>query len=253
MSAPMLSIDSLSVSYGRTPALRKLNLHVHRGEVVCIVGQNGAGKSTTLNAVAGSMAGRLGSGQITLDGVALLGKSPETIARMGVSMVPEGRHVFPDMSVVENLKVGTYMRGDSQQALREMETIFELFPRLHERRNSAAGHLSGGEQQMLVIGRAVLTGAQLLMIDEPSLGLAPLVTENVYRALLQLRNKRGLTLLINEQSTNRVLRYADRIYVLRAGVVRMSGAPGQLHDAEAVREAYFGVSQAAAHDHGELV
>lgn len=251
MSKSMLEIASLSVSYGRTPALRHLDLHVERGEVVCIVGQNGAGKSTTLNAVAGGVAARMGSGRITLDGISLLGKPPEAIARMGVSMVPEGRHVFADMSVVENLKVGTYMRGDRHQVQREMDTVFELFPRLHERRHSAAGHLSGGEQQMLVIGRAVLTGARLLLIDEPSLGLAPLVIDNVYRALLKLRDSRGLTLLINEQSTNRVLRYADRIYVLRGGVVRMTGAPEQLQDGDAVREAYFGLPSTAAHGTGE--
>lgn len=246
MTTPLLEIAALSVRYGGTPALRALDLHVNRGEVVCIVGQNGAGKSTTMNAVAGALSARQASGRISLAGVSLLGKTPESIARMGVSMVPEGRHVFADMNVVENLKVGTFMRKDRTQVQREMDTIFELFPRLAERRNSAAGHLSGGEQQMLVIGRAVLTGAQLLLIDEPSLGLAPLVTENVYRALLQLRDSRGLTLLINEQSTHRVLRYADRVYVLRGGVVRMTGGPDQLQDGDAVREAYFGLPRSSA-------
>ncbi|RJG02627.1 ABC transporter ATP-binding protein [Noviherbaspirillum sedimenti] len=241
MSRRILEVQSLSVSYGKTPALRGLNLHVDQGEVVCIVGQNGAGKSTTMNAVAGSLSGRRESGSISLNGIPLQGKSPEAIARLGISMVPEGRHVFPEMSVLENLKVGTYMRPNRNRVAQELDTIFQLFPRLYERRHSAAGNLSGGEQQMLVIGRAVLTDAKLLLIDEPSLGLAPRVTEDVYRALLKLRETKGLTLLINEQSTNRVLRYADRIYVLRGGEVRLTGTPDRLRDGDTIREAYFGL------------
>lgn len=243
MSKPLLTISSLNISYGRTPVLRDVDIQVNQGEVVCIVGQNGAGKSTSLNAVAGIITPHVNSGNIHLGDAPLLGRTPEDIARMGVSMVPEGRHVFADMTVVENLKIGTFMRSDRRSVQEETEEIFALFPRLYERRNSAAGHLSGGEQQMLVIGRAVLSGAHLLMIDEPSLGLAPVVTENVYKALLKLRDTRGLTLLINEQSTNRVLAYADRIYVLRGGQVRLSGSPQQLMDADTMRKAYFGLGE----------
>lgn len=244
-----LEVNGLHASYGTTPALRNASLRVGQGELVCIVGQNGAGKSTLLNAVAGGLSPRGLQGSVMLNGQEIIGMSPERIARMGVSLVPEGRHVFGDMTVLENLRIGAFARHDRGLVMREIDEVFGLFPRLYERRNQPSGLLSGGEQQMLVIGRGVMTNAQLLLIDEPSLGLAPKVIEDVYTSLVKLQKERGLTLLINEQSSNRVLRYADRFYVLRAGQIRLQGKPSDLSDPQQIREAYFGVTENdAAHN-----
>lgn len=238
----LLEVKGLNASYGSTPALRDVSITVSQGEIVCIVGQNGAGKSTTLNAVAGGLSPRAITGSIQFDGKEIMGMAPERIARAGINLVPEGRHAFREMTVTENLRIGSFIRADRWKANREIEGIFELFPRLYERRNHPAGLLSGGEQQMLVIGRSVMTDARLMMIDEPSLGLAPKIIEQVYEALLKLRKERGLTLLINEQSSNRVLKYADRFYVLRGGQLRLEGKVSDLKSPDEIRQAYFGVS-----------
>lgn len=244
MSNCLLRISQLSVNYGATPALKDVGLSVREGEVACVVGQNGAGKSTLLAAVAGALSTQGCQGQIEYQGSSLLGKKAEDIARMGISLVPEGRHVFSDMTVKENLLIGTYMRRDRQNVKREIETVLELFPRLRERLSFAAGLLSGGEQQMLVIGRSVLTNTRLMLIDEPSLGLAPLVIDNVYQALLALRERRGLTLLVNEQSSNRVMKYADTIHVLRGGRKRLTSTVQEIGDGETLKAAYFGLAKA---------
>lgn len=245
MSAPLLSVDSLSVRYGSTPALHSVSFDVRQGEVACIVGQNGAGKSTALGAIAGALARSACQGNIRFDGQQILGRKPEDIARLGVSLIPEGRHVFADMTVMDNLLIGTYMRRDRSQIKQEIEVVFELFPRLRERSSFTAGLLSGGEQQMLVIGRSVLTNTRCMLIDEPSLGLAPRVVDNVYQALLRLRETRGLTLLINEQSSNRVLKYADTIHVLRGGRKQLTAPAAELSDGTALRTAYFGIPDKA--------
>ncbi|NYT56887.1 ABC transporter ATP-binding protein [Eoetvoesia caeni] len=239
----MLRISSLSVNYGATPALQDIDLVVRQGEVACVVGQNGAGKSSLLSAVAGALPNQACQGQVEYQGKSILGRKAEDIARMGISLVPEGRHVFSDMTVKENLLIGTYMRRDRRNVKQEIETVLELFPRLRERLAFPAGLLSGGEQQMLVIGRSVLTNTKFMLIDEPSLGLAPLVIDNVYQALLALRNERGLTLLINEQSSNRVMKYADTIHVLRGGRKRLTTTVQEVGNGETLKAAYFGLTK----------
>jgi branched-chain amino acid transport system ATP-binding protein len=237
MTAPLLEIEDLHVRYGGIAAVRGLTLSVAAGEMVSIIGPNGAGKSTTLAAIAGGVAPT--SGRIRLAGTELIGQRPEAIARAGISLVPEGRHVFATLTVEENLAIGTYMRTKRAGVADEIKGILKIFPRLDERRRAPAGQLSGGEQQMLVIARAVLARPRLLMVDEPSLGLAPLIVDQVYATLLDLRKREGLTLLIVEQSSHRILKHADRIYVVRDGRIQLTDHAANLKD-EAIKRAYFG-------------
>ena len=233
----MLEVEDVDVRYGRLTALRGVSLHVRAGEIVSIVGPNGAGKSTVLAAIAGGVA--LQAGSVRLGGRTISGLPPETISRLGLGFVPEGRHIFATLSVLENLMVGTYQRRDRSTVLDELDRLLDHFPRLRERLRQPAGRLSGGEQQMLAICRALLTRAKLLLIDEPSLGLAPLAVEQVYRTLLDLRQREELTLLINEQSSNRVLQFCDRIYVLRNGEIQLSDTAARLRDGKDIMRAYF--------------
>jgi branched-chain amino acid transport system ATP-binding protein len=242
----MLEINDIHVSYGRLRALKGVSLSVNKGEIVCLIGPNGAGKSTTLAAVAGGVAPHRGG--IRLEGADLAGVRPEQIARMGVSLVPEGRHVFGALTVAENLRVGTYMRADKGAIAADYDRVLALFPRLRERINSPGGRLSGGEQQMLVIARALLTRPRLLLVDEPSLGLAPRIVDQVYEILLAARQAEGLTLLINEQSSHRILKHADRIYVIRNGHIRLHDLAANLQDGEAIKRAYFGFGETATAD-----
>jgi len=239
----MLEIADIYVSYGRLRALKGVSLRVEPGEIVCLIGPNGAGKSTTLAAVAGGVTPT--RGHITWEGRELAGMRAEQIARLGVSLVPEGRHVFGTLTVAENLRIGTFMRPDRSAVAAEIERVLEMFPRLRERIGSPAGRLSGGEQQMLVIARALLTKPRLLMVDEPSLGLAPKIVDQVYEILLAARRQAGLTLLINEQSSHRILKYADWIYVIRTGHIRLHGTAAELADGEAIKRAYFGFGDIA--------
>ena len=234
----LLEVADLHVHYGRLAALRGVSLRVDEGEIVCIVGPNGAGKSTTLLAISGVLVPT--SGTITFDSKTINGLSPEVIAKLGISQVPEGRHVFTTLNVEENLRIGTAMRTDKAAIERDYRRVLELFPVLAERRRQSAGKLSGGEQQMLVIGRALLTKARIMTIDEPSLGLAPNLINRVYDVLLELREREGLTLLVVEQSSERALKSADRIYVLRNGEVQLEGDAKDLRDGEKVHQAYFG-------------
>jgi branched-chain amino acid transport system ATP-binding protein len=236
--AVLLDVENLSVRYGDLAALRGVSINVNEGEVVCVIGPNGAGKSTLLAAIAGGVAPV--AGDIRLDGQSLLGRRPEKIARQRLSLVPEGRRIFGTLTVEENLQVGGYMLGDRQAAREEMDRMLGHFPRLRERLNYPAGRLSGGEQQMLAVARAVMTRPRLLLVDEPSLGLAPNIIDQIYEILLDLRRRDKLTLLINEQSSSRILKFADRIYVLRGGVVQLEGRAEDLRDGEAIRQAYFG-------------
>jgi branched-chain amino acid transport system ATP-binding protein len=246
----MLEVEDLHVSYGRLVALRGVSLHVEEGEVVCIVGPNGAGKSTTLAAIAGGVRPQVGG--IRLGGHSLIGQVPEMISRLGVSLVPEGRRVFATLSVEENLRIGSYQRRDRANVQADYERLLELFPRLRERLQQPAGRLSGGEQQMLVICRALMTRPRLILIDEPSLGLAPMIVDQVYDVLLDIRRQRGLTLLINEQSSERVLKVADRLYVLRNGRIRLHGRAADLSDGKAIMSAYFGFDDHVAPSPGEV-
>jgi branched-chain amino acid transport system ATP-binding protein len=240
----MLEVEDIYVNYGRLAALRGVSLKVEQGEVICVLGPNGAGKSTMLASIAGGVKPHRGT--INLAGVPLTGKAPEAISRLGVSLVPEGRHVFATLSVDENLRIGTYQRRDRSKIESDRERILELFPRLRERLTQPAGRLSGGEQQMLAIGRALMTRPRLMMIDEPSLGLAPKIVDQVYNVLLDRCRREGVTLLINEQSSDRVLKFADRIYVLRDGSIRLHGRAPDLRDGAAIMSAYFGFQGHAA-------
>jgi branched-chain amino acid transport system ATP-binding protein len=234
----MLEVDGLSVRYGRLTALRGISLRVDEGQIVCVLGPNGAGKSTTLAAIAGGVP--IQAGTIRWRDKVISGLVPEAISRLGLSLVPEGRHVFSTLTVEENLLISTYQRRDRAQSVRDMKRALDLFPRLKERIRQPAGRLSGGEQQMLVICRALLTNARMLMLDEPSLGLAPIVIDQVYEMLLDLRRRNGLTLLINEQSSERILKFADHVYVLRNGEIQLSDAAQRLQDGKSIMSAYFG-------------
>lgn len=236
----VLDVSDLTVAYGRMTAVRNVSFSLKAGSITVIVGPNGAGKSTVMSAIAGGT--KPGGGQVVFKGAAIQHKRPESIASLGISLVPEGRHVFPTLSVRENLLVASFMRKDRRQVEMDMERLLTLFPRLRERFKQSAGKLSGGEQQMLVIARALMTKPTLLMIDEPSLGLAPKIVEEVYEILLKARGEENLTLLINEQTSKRALKVADTIHVLREGGLRLSGAPAELRDGTALSDAYFGAS-----------
>jgi branched-chain amino acid transport system ATP-binding protein len=224
------------VSYGRVPAVRGVSVRVAAGEIVCIVGPNGAGKTTTLETIAGTLSPTAGA--IRLDGAAIAGQAPETIARMGVSLVPENRHVFTQLTVEENLRLGSQMRRDRERIEPDFERVLGHFPFLRERLGTPGGKLSGGEQQQLVIARALMTAPKLILLDEPALGLAPLIVATVYDILRTLRGQ-GITLLVVEQSTHRALENADRIYVMRSGEIVLHGRSDTLTRDE-VEEAYFG-------------
>ncbi|WP_244748486.1 ABC transporter ATP-binding protein [Mesorhizobium sp. 131-3-5] len=226
------------VHYGQLPAVRNFSLEIERNEIVCVVGPNGAGKSTMLLAIAGALIPT--KGEILFDGVSILGKAPELIAQLGISLIPEGRHIFKGLTVEENLKVGTAANAEPKSFRQNLQAVYSTFPILADRRHGAAGMLSGGEQQQLAIGRALMTGARFIMIDEPSLGLAPKVVEKVFEVLSELRRSNGLTLLIIEQNIKRALQYSDRIYVLRNSEIVLSGKSEDLKNNDELQSAYFG-------------
>ena len=234
----LLEINDLTVRYDRLAAVRDLSLNVKEGEVVSIVGPNGAGKTTTLMTVSGVL--RPAKGAIKFQGSRIDGRPVETIARLGIAHVREGRHTFTRMTVEENLEVGLCVRKDKQQGQREKQEIFDRFPRLAERRRQHAGMLSGGEQQMLVVARAMLSRPRFMMVDEPSLGLAPLIVHQVYEMLLNLNRQHGMTLLIVEQKLERALASANRIYVMRSGELQAAGMTTILQEVDNIRDAYFG-------------
>lgn len=242
----LLEVDNITVHYGRLAALRGVSVTVSEGEIVCIVGPNGAGKSTTLLTISGVLTPT--EGTVTFDGRPIGGMNPEAVARAGISQVPEGRHVFTTLNVEENLRIGTRIRKDRSEIEKDYKRVLDLFPVLAERRRQPAGKLSGGEQQMLVIGRALLTKPRIMTIDEPSLGLAPNLVDRVYEVLLELRKNQGLTLLIVEQSSERALKAADRIYVLRSGQMQLEGNANELQDGVKVRQAYFGFEEGVKHE-----
>lgn len=239
----MLDISELTVRYGKLTALDQVNIRVDQGEAVFVVGPNGAGKSTLLKTLSGLL--RPVSGGIGFEGQDIAGTAPEKLCQSGLALVPEGRHIFRTLTVEENLLVGMMIRRDKAAAREDLERVLQTFPILRERFRGVAGHLSGGEQQQLAIARALLQRPRLLMIDEPSLGLAPLVIDQVYASLREL-NAGGLTLLVVEQSTARVLDLATRVYVLRAGKVVLSESAGALATGNAMEEAYFGYAGRAS-------
>ncbi len=233
----MLDITDLTVRYGKLTALDEVTISVAEGEAVFVVGPNGAGKSTLLKTLAGLL--RPAAGQVAFQGRPINGGAPERLCRGGLALVPEGRHIFRTLTVQENLAVGMMIRRDKAAAKADLDRVMDLFPILRDRFGGIAGNLSGGEQQQLAIARALLQRPRLLMIDEPSLGLAPLVIDQVYASLKAL-NADGLTLLVVEQSTARVLDLATRVHVLRGGRVVLSDTAAALATGDAMEEAYFG-------------
>lgn len=235
----LLYIKDLKVSYGGIEAIKGISLNVEKGEIVTLIGANGAGKSTTLRAISGLVP--LREGTITYDGQVISGQSPQKIVSEGIGMVPEGRRVFPNLTVLENLKIGAYLRKDDITP--DIEHVYQLFPRLRERSWQPAGTLSGGEQQMLAVGRAMMMRPKLLMMDEPSLGLAPLVIRDIFSIIRKLHEE-GITILLVEQNANAALRIADSAYVLETGSISMHGTGEELLNDPKVKEAYLGKSRA---------
>ena len=233
----MLKIKDLHVSYGGIKALRGVDLEVPDGKIVTLIGANGAGKSTTLRTISGLV--KAESGSITYDGKELLGLSINKILEHGIAQSPEGRRVFPNLTVLENLKIGGYLRKDRDGIEKDVRWIYELFPRLEERHWQPAGTLSGGEQQMLAVGRALMSRPKLLMMDEPSLGLAPLVVQGIFN-IIRAINQQGVTVLLIEQNANMALKIADYAYVLETGCITKSGTGAALLADESIKEAYLG-------------
>ena len=233
----MLKIENLQVHYGGIQALRGISLEVPDGKIVTLIGANGAGKSTTLRTITGLV--KAAGGSIQWDGQELLGKSIDKIVTTGIAMSPEGRRVFPDMTVLENLKIGAYLRRDKAEIAKDIQWVYSLFPRLEERSWQLAGTLSGGEQQMLAVGRALMSKPKLLMLDEPSLGLAPIVVREIFD-IIRTVNQQGITVLLNEQNANMALKVADYAYVLETGTLTLSGTGAELLTNEQVKAAYLG-------------
>ncbi len=232
----MLKIENLSVSYGGIKALRDVSLTVPDGEIVTLIGANGAGKSTTLRSIVGLV--KADGGTVEFDGVNLIGMQTNAIIGTGITLVPEGRRVFPDLTVLENIKIGAYLRKDAHIG-EDIEWVYSLFPRLKERNWQLAGTLSGGEQQMLAVARALMSKPKLLMMDEPSLGLAPLIIRDIFNIIREI-NKQGVTILLIEQNANMALQIANTAYVLETGCITLSGTGAELLANEAVKEAYLG-------------
>ncbi len=238
----MLKVDQLSAHYGGIHALQGIGLEVPDGAIVSLIGANGAGKSTTLKAIVGLV--RASGGSVSWNGERLTGLATKDIVSRGVCLVPEGRRVFPNLTVDENLTLGAYSRRDRDGIAADREKVFGLFPRLKEREAQKAGTLSGGEQQMLAVGRALMTRPKLLMMDEPSLGLAPLIVKNIFD-IVKTINAQGVTVLLVEQNAKAALEIADHAYVLETGRITMQGSGRQLLEDDGVRRAYLGEAHAA--------
>ncbi len=233
----MLEVSGLQVSYGAIAALRGVSLRVEAGEIVTVIGANGAGKSTLLRTLSGVVRGH--GGTVTLDGKSVLGMSSSTMITRGLVMVPEGRHVFAEMSVADNLDLGAYYRRDRKGMRQDLERVMDLFPILRERLRSPAGRLSGGQQQMVAIGRALMSRPRLLLLDEPSLGLAPAIVQQL-GGIIRGLNQDGSTILLVEQNARMALRLANRAYVIVNGVIARTGTGAELLGDAAVQEAYLG-------------
>ena len=237
----MLEIKDLHVAYGGIQALRGVSLTVPEGKIVTLIGANGAGKSTLMRTISGLVKAQ--SGSILWNRQELLGKPIDQIVTSGIAMSPEGRRVFADLTVLENLKIGAYLRKDKAETEKDLEWVYSLFPRLKERSWQSAGTLSGGEQQMLAVGRALMSKPKLLMLDEPSLGLAPIVVREIFD-IIRTVNQQGITVLLNEQNANMALKVADYAYVLETGNLTLSGTGAQLLANEQVKAAYLGRKRA---------
>ncbi len=237
----MLDISDLVTAYGKIEALKGVTLHAEGGRITCLLGPNGAGKTTLMMSIAGILQPLRGS--VRLAGTELRGLTPARIVAQGVALVPENRLVFPQMSVRENLLAGAYQRNDKAEISADMERMYERFPRLRERREQLAGTLSGGEQQMLAVARALMSRPRVLLMDEPSLGLAPLVVAEIFRIVSEL-NRDGTTIFLVEQNAHMALQVAHHFYLMEQGRVTFSGAPGQLAEDEVIQRAYLGARPA---------
>lgn len=234
----MLSVHKLEVAYGGIKAVRGIDLEVGRGEVVALIGANGAGKSSTLKALSGLL--RPSAGRIDYDGAEITGKPAYHLVRRGLAMVPEGRGVFPRLTVAENLAMGAYIHDDRAAVARDFERAYALFPRLAERRAQAAGTLSGGEQQMLAIGRALMGNPKFLMLDEPSLGIAPRLISTIFEKIVEINRVHGITILLVEQNANLALEVSQHAYVLETGTIVMSGESKKLRADPQLKATYLG-------------
>ena len=233
----MLEVKDLHVSYGAIKAVQGISFEMEQGETVALIGSNGAGKSTTLRTISGLV--KAESGSITYQDQELIGKPINKILEVGIALVPEGRRVFADLTVLENLKIGAYLRHDKSEIEKDIKWIYELFPRLEERNWQLAGTLSGGEQQMLAVGRGLMSRPKVMMLDEPSLGLAPLVVQDIF-SIIQEINRQGVTILLVEQNANMALKIADWAYVLETGRITRSGTGAELLADDSIKEAYLG-------------
>jgi branched-chain amino acid transport system ATP-binding protein len=238
MSAPLLEIRDLTVRYGGIQALHGISLSVPQGSIVTLIGANGAGKSTTLRTISGLVPPA--SGSILFDGKEIAGHPAHRIVAAGLAHVPEGRLVFPELSVKENLRMGAYLRRDRKGITEDLEWVCEFFPRLKERITQQAGTLSGGEQQMLAIGRALMGRPRCLMLDEPSLGIAPLLTETIFSRLVDLNKERGMTMLLVEQNASLALKVSHHAYVLESGRIHLEGPSSEIRNRPEVQAAYLG-------------
>ena len=233
----ILKLENVDAAYGAVQVLRGINIDVPRGEVVVVLGANGAGKTTTLRAICSMVSA---SGSIVLDGQEVIGKNTADIVNLGVAHVPQGRGTFPELSVRDNLEVGAYVRKDKDEVEADIEKWYELFPRLGERRDQLAGSLSGGEQQMLAVSRALMSRPKVLLLDEPSLGLAPIIIEDLFKTFAEINAEQGTTILCVEQNANIALEIATKGYVLEAGHIVLEGPAEKLQNDPAVQEAYLG-------------
>jgi branched-chain amino acid transport system ATP-binding protein len=233
----MLSLENVSVNYGAIKALTGISLHVEKGEVVTLIGANGAGKSTTLRTITGLL--EPAEGRVVYEGEDISGKPTHKLVARGISMSPEGRGVFANLTVRENLQMGAYLQKNKSQIAADIEHAFQMFPRLKEREWQSAGTLSGGEQQMLAMGRALMSRPRLLLLDEPSLGLAPIVVHTIFEAIEEIRGK-GTTILLVEQNAHAALKHSDRAYVLETGQIVMEGPSAELAADPRIKEAYLG-------------
>jgi branched-chain amino acid transport system ATP-binding protein len=239
VATPLLQVERLAVAYGGIQAVKGIDLVVHQGELVCLIGANGAGKTTTLKGICGMLPIKAGS--IRYAGAEITGRPPHALVRSGLAMVPEGRGVFGALSVGENLAMGAYVRIDREGVAADIERVFALFPRLKERRRQSAGTLSGGEQQMLAIGRALMSRPRLLLLDEPSMGLAPLMVQKVFETVVAVSGE-GVTILLIEQNAKLALEVSRRAYVMESGEITLEGAADTLLHDPKVRAAYLGVA-----------
>ena len=237
MSTTLLKITGLQVAYGGIKAVKGVDLHVNEGELVTLIGSNGAGKTTTMKAITGSLP--MADGDIEYLGKSIRGKGAWDLVKDGLAMVPEGRGVFARMTITENLQMGAYIRNDKAGIAADIEKMFTIFPRLRERKDQLAGTMSGGEQQMLAMGRALMSRPKVLLLDEPSMGLSPIMVDKIFEVVRDV-SSRGVTILLVEQNASRALGIADRGYVMESGVVSMNGDAKELLDDPRVRAAYLG-------------